>query len=290
VDARWLDEFCAGAAVACDPAGGTEGSVHWRSEEVLDHARGYRSGLPAGLHLGCGSTVAMRSRSRAGVVEARGTQAIAVVCHAPMEVRTELLAGRYLSAGLSMPLGSPVVEPFLHEFRFGDRESMQALPVPAAIVARLTAPIDPWFDGPARRLAAEARGLELAATLVAAFCGTPQAKDSPGRQRQRRLAFAAREYLDARLATPPTLAEIAAAVGTNPRALNVTFRAVFGRSVGAWLAGRRLDVAADLLREGHSSKSVAYQLGYSPAHFSAAFRQRFGVQPRHFCGGVVIRR
>ncbi|STQ45969.1 Bacillibactin transport regulator [Ewingella americana] len=84
---------------------------------------------------------------------------------------------------------------------------------------------------------------------------------------------------------PPTLAELALSVGMNTRKLTVGFRRLFGESVFEYLQSLRLETAWQMLTAGDVSVSTAaYQVGYSPAHFSVAFRKKFGVSPKSLRG------
>ena len=92
---------------------------------------------------------------------------------------------------------------------------------------------------------------------------------------------AARELLCRDLQHSPPLATLARQVGLNARKLTEGFRQLFGSSVYAYLQEVRLSEAYRLLASGESNvSSAAYRVGYSPAHFSIAFRKRFGVSPR----------
>ncbi|CAJ4934345.1 regulatory protein PchR [Burkholderia pseudomallei] len=79
---------------------------------------------------------------------------------------------------------------------------------------------------------------------------------------------------------PPTLDALCARVGMNPRKLTAGFRKVFGASVYAYLQEYRLRTAHEMLcAEDANVSTVAYRVGYSPAHFSIAFRKRYGISP-----------
>lgn len=91
----------------------------------------------------------------------------------------------------------------------------------------------------------------------------------------------ARDLLAARLQSPPSLAELSLAAGINVKKLKTGFRHLYGDSVFGYLQQLRLEMAYRLLTEEEMSVSAAaYQVGYSPAHFSVAFRKRFGRQPK----------
>jgi AraC-like DNA-binding protein len=77
---------------------------------------------------------------------------------------------------------------------------------------------------------------------------------------------------------------IASAVGTSEAHLHRLFRAD-GHSLMRYVLCHRLELAAELLTRSSERrlhiKEVAYRCGFlNAAHFSRAFRQRFGVSPR----------
>ncbi|TBU93983.1 AraC family transcriptional regulator [Phytopseudomonas dryadis] len=93
----------------------------------------------------------------------------------------------------------------------------------------------------------------------------------------------ARELLASRLAEPPSLEALAAAVNLSP----FHFARVFRRSTGlpphAWLQQRRLEQARTLLRDGCAPLSVALQLGFSDqSHLGRQFKQAYGVAPGEY--------
>ena len=82
------------------------------------------------------------------------------------------------------------------------------------------------------------------------------------------------------LREPPGLAELARESGLNPTKLTSAFRAEFGASVFEYLQEQRLQQAYAMIASGETTVAVAaFQVGYSPAHFSGLFRKRFGVAP-----------
>ncbi|WP_374930512.1 helix-turn-helix transcriptional regulator [Serratia marcescens] len=90
----------------------------------------------------------------------------------------------------------------------------------------------------------------------------------------------AREILLAEMEQPPSLDRLAQRAGLNTRKLTQGFRQLFGTSVFGLLQEHRLQTAWRLLSEQDLHVStVAWQVGYTPAHFSVAFRKRFGVMP-----------
>ncbi len=82
---------------------------------------------------------------------------------------------------------------------------------------------------------------------------------------------------------PPALSELAALCGLSVRHLTRAFRVSRGRSIGRYIAERRMDHAKQLLASGTCVKSVAYATGFTaPSNFSAAFLRATGETPRRY--------
>lgn len=91
-------------------------------------------------------------------------------------------------------------------------------------------------------------------------------------------------YMLERLGEPLTVAEVAAAVGVTPRALQAAFRRDLDESPLLWLRARRLERAYRLLLAtsppAESVTTVASACGFFHAgEFAMAFRARFGRTP-----------
>ncbi len=135
------------------------------------------------------------------------------------------------------------------------------------------------LQGPARNFYLAGKGLELAGLAIDGLAGRGEAENRLATADIERI-HAARGLLLATLQDPPSLAALARAVGLNPRKLTRCYRQVFGTTVYADLQEQRLQAAFRLLAGAETSVSAAaYAVGYSPAHFSVAFRKRFGVAP-----------
>ncbi|WP_157926002.1 helix-turn-helix domain-containing protein [Proteus columbae] len=99
-------------------------------------------------------------------------------------------------------------------------------------------------------------------------------------QREKNSLNQAKAILMAEMDTPPKLEILASRVGLNTRKLTLGFRQLFGDSVYGWLQEYRLQTTYNmLLNQDISVSSVAYSIGYTPAHFSVAFRKRFSLLP-----------
>lgn len=93
----------------------------------------------------------------------------------------------------------------------------------------------------------------------------------------------ARELLGSRLLEPPSLEELAAAVGLSPFHFARVFRKATGLPPHAWLKQRRLEQARALLKQGCMPVNVAMQLGFADqSHLSRQFKQAYGVGPGEY--------
>lgn len=100
------------------------------------------------------------------------------------------------------------------------------------------------------------------------------------RQRDIDSLYMAKNILIQEMESPPSLDELAKRLGINTRKLTQGFRQLFGNIIYGWLQEIRLETAFQLLSMNDVNIStVAYQVGYTPAHFSVAFRKRFGISP-----------
>ena len=94
----------------------------------------------------------------------------------------------------------------------------------------------------------------------------------------------ARRYLEAHMAQPPTLPELARAVGLNEYHLKAGFKNLYATTVHRYLTDYRLEQARKLLLSGQCRVNEASdQVGYAnPSHFIAAFRKKYGMTPRQY--------
>jgi len=88
--------------------------------------------------------------------------------------------------------------------------------------------------------------------------------------------------IEKRLATPPSLVELASLLGTNERKLTDIFRQRVGMTVFDYFSEMRLETARHLLIESQMRiQAIAGHVGYRNAgDFTRAFRRRFGSSPR----------
>ncbi|WP_420042532.1 response regulator transcription factor [Bordetella genomosp. 13] len=110
----------------------------------------------------------------------------------------------------------------------------------------------------------------------------PQAADAEASPSLDGVLFrAARKMLSERLDRTPELEELAHAVGTNARRLNMAFRRCAGTTVFEFLREERMREARRLLCDtGLDIQAIAQAVGYgNRGNFSTAFRERFGMSP-----------
>jgi len=95
------------------------------------------------------------------------------------------------------------------------------------------------------------------------------------------LAERARRYLDAHLATPLRVADLARQFGVSPMHLHRCFRTATGKTPGRYLTEIRMEHAARLLRTTPLGiEGIATATGYpSSTSFGRLFRRWFGLAP-----------
>ncbi|HEX6277479.1 MAG TPA: helix-turn-helix transcriptional regulator [Polyangiaceae bacterium] len=134
--------------------------------------------------------------------------------------------------------------------------------------------------GASRQLFLEAKGLELLAGLIDELALASEALSPLGTRDIERLERARRLLLE-RMTDPPSVPELARAVGLNEFKLKAGFRTLFGTSVYGYLRAQRMEQARRLLLEPDLSVTeVALRVGYAnPSKFAEAFRKQFGLPP-----------
>lgn len=134
------------------------------------------------------------------------------------------------------------------------------------------------LQGRARDLFRRGKGLELAA-MTLYRCGSSRPDPAPDHPEAARLVCAVLNSLDGTFTPAPE--DLARHLGVTAAHLSAAFKAVKGVSLHRFLQERRLAEAFRLLaQDGLNASVAAYRVGYTPAHFSTVFRQRFGLSPR----------
>ena len=110
---------------------------------------------------------------------------------------------------------------------------------------------------------------------------------------RRRLYLLARLVVARHYRRPLTLAAVARALASSPRALQRAYAQFGDVSFHEDLLARRMAAAAQLLAEqpALAVREVARLVGYrQPSHFARAFRRRFGLSPADFRARARARR
>lgn len=142
------------------------------------------------------------------------------------------------------------------------------------------------FQGVIKQMHLESKSLELIALwLEQASEDVPSPlamKVLNGDDRDR--IHAAKAILQRQFHNPPTLQALARQVGLNDCTLKRGFRQVFSTTVFGYVCDRRMEHARHLLLQGDMKvEEVAQAVGYaSRSRFAAAFRKKFGANPKAY--------
>ncbi|MFQ4136838.1 helix-turn-helix transcriptional regulator [Nodosilinea sp. PGN35] len=144
------------------------------------------------------------------------------------------------------------------------------------------------FQGLTQRLYLESKVWELMALLLDDLDNDPKESRSLALKGDdiERIHYAS-QLLRRQLTHPPSLIELARAVGINDHKLKVGFRQVFGTTVFGYLHEHRMERSRQLLESGDLSVTAAAEaVGFaSRGHFAAAFRRKYGVNPGVYARG-----
>ena len=93
-----------------------------------------------------------------------------------------------------------------------------------------------------------------------------------------------RRYMEDHLADPLTIPALSRMAMLSATTFKDAFRRLYGLPVHAWLRQRRMERAAELLRDSSLSVlGVAQSVGYgSASQFTAAFRRQYGMTPAKY--------
>jgi AraC family transcriptional regulator len=127
----------------------------------------------------------------------------------------------------------------------------------------------------------EAEGLSL--TLVSRAIGPRTAREPGASYARRRLVDRVKVLLAGDLSRRWTLAEIACEIRGSPVYLTQVFQQVEGLPLYRYHLRLRLARALDLIADREDLSGLAQDLGFSShSHFSAAFKQHYGLTPAGF--------
>jgi AraC family transcriptional regulator, transcriptional activator of the genes for pyochelin and ferripyochelin receptors len=143
--------------------------------------------------------------------------------------------------------------------------------------------LDCPYSGPMKSLYMENKAVELIVHKLAQTLSSDSRQDAPQQTEllETDRVHRARDILCRDLEFPPSLSELAHAVGTNHSLLNRGFRKIYGITVFGYLRRKRLIEARRLIEvEDASVTEAALSVGYnSISSFSKAFSEYFGMRP-----------
>ncbi|WP_314954998.1 AraC family transcriptional regulator [Bradyrhizobium cosmicum] len=154
-----------------------------------------------------------------------------------------------------------------------------SLTASARIQAVAAEMFSPPVAGTAAQLLLSAHAAEIVVHALFGERGRIEADPAADLQRMRLQSVKAR--IDADLAYPWSIDELARNAGLGRRSFIQKFRMAYGESAIDYLRARRLDAArALLIHQRLSVTEAAFRVGYAhPANFATAFRRRFGHSP-----------
>ena len=94
----------------------------------------------------------------------------------------------------------------------------------------------------------------------------------------------AKDIIIARMAEPPTLAELSTEIGLSLKKLKEGFKQIYGDPVFTFLFDYKMDYARKMLESGqYNVNEVGLKVGYSTAsHFISAFKKKYGTTPKKY--------
>lgn len=136
-------------------------------------------------------------------------------------------------------------------------------------------------DEPCEPLYAE--GLEIALlSRLGQLCSSRKPAGSLGAARLKRV----NQFIEEKLEEPLTTEDMAAVAGVSPAHFAREFKRATGETPHAFVVGRRVERARQLLARGGSIADTAVRCGFTDqAHLSRLFKRRLGVTP-----GTFVRR
>jgi AraC-like DNA-binding protein len=151
-------------------------------------------------------------------------------------------------------------------------------PMQHHLISRLTA--NP-YRGTLEKLYFDSVAGELLITLLESLCAEQRTTDINLTERDRDQLLVARSLLLKDLRDPPTISQLAKAVGMNEDKLKKGFKTLFNNTIFKTVTEQRMQLAANQLRKNNMSiAEIAYDSGYeNVSKFIAAFRKTYGITP-----------
>ena len=142
------------------------------------------------------------------------------------------------------------------------------------------------YEGMMKDIFLEAKVLELLSLTIHQFSTDQQ--DDPDRITLREAdvnqLLAARQYIETNYIDPPSLQELAWQVGINEFKLKKGYKQLFHSTVYEHVREERMNHAKTLIADGQQDiGEIVRTVGYTnTSHFSARFREMFGLSPKKF--------
>ncbi|WIW46140.1 helix-turn-helix transcriptional regulator [Bradyrhizobium sp. 62B] len=248
----------------------------------------FRAGLdgPAIVAPGLFISVAFdESASRGILTRAAGERQMTAIA-----VREAVAAGHSVRCDERPAIGLALPQASIDELGLGDAfralfrdDAAGAATVSLTVSARVQAVAAEMFSPPVGGSAAQLLLSAHAAEIVvhALFGERGRIAVDPAADLQRTRLQSVKQRMDADLAHPWSIDELARNAGLSRRSFNQKFQMAYGESAIDYLRRQRLDAARELLiHQRLSVTEAAYRVGYAhPANFATAFRRRFGHSP-----------
>ncbi|MEM9447502.1 MAG: AraC family transcriptional regulator [Cyanobacteria bacterium P01_E01_bin.6] len=258
------------------------GNFNWEAVELTfalsGHVRNVVNGLPDEYCITPRQSRTSFFQNCGGYIECLPKQSIIhVEIHISLRFLETLIAGQ-----------GEQISPNLRAILAGTSQDSfsQARTMTSAIAQATEQILNCPYQGITRRLYLESRAIELIALQLPA--GVSESASTPCcfslKTDEIERVYQARDILLTNLENPPSLLVLARQVGLNDYKLKRGFRQVFGTTAFGCLYHHRMEQAKQLLEAGNATVTeVAYAVGYtSSTSFSAAFKKKFGVQPKTY--------
>jgi len=207
-------------------------------------------------------------------IEVESSATLAVLAHFPTQWCLDCPRGRACKVGRFLMQG---------EARAGDDQSIDLDSRGLAIARSL---IDTHIDDDGDLLTAEQSVLALLSWAFAqvSIAPVPKALPTPLHPQAALKVRQAADILRRRVDDPPTIAELASAVGMNDSDLKRCFKCLYGDGIASYSRRQRLEAGRDLLIHSPLGvAAIAFEVGFSnPSQFARAFRRQFGRNPDEF--------
>jgi len=93
----------------------------------------------------------------------------------------------------------------------------------------------------------------------------------------------ARKVIERHLQNPLTINQLSDSIGLNTFKLKKGFKQVYGTTIYGYLRDLRMRKALSLMSSNEKIIDIANEVGYSnPSHFAAAFRKKYGINPKEY--------